>query len=436
MQRCSSRESFVRKTLMALAIAHLGLSAAAAADPLENLPYALSGGTPNLDMRLRYENVDQTNPSTKTEDARALTLRSRLGYTTGKWNGIDGQLEFENLSALGDKDYDDTSNSAGKPEYPVVADPEGDEVNQAWIRYAGPLKTTVKYGRQRIVFDNARFVGDVGWRQRGQTYDGVLLTNTFLPKTSFDYAWVTNVNSFRSWTSATAPNVDNNREVKAQFIHFNYTHSKALSASAYGYLLDFEPPLALETNATADSRTIGLRVSGTVPVQDFGVSYAFELARQSDYADSTELVDADYRQAELGATYKQKLGLKLGYELLGSNGGDYAFQTPLATLHAFQGWADLFLVTPNAGIKETYAMLTGTVEKVSLSARWSRYGADEGSGDYGDELNLQATRPFGDQLGIGLKYAKYSGEPDAPVVAASPIRGDVTKYWAWIEYKF
>jgi len=430
MQRRSSRESFVQKSLMALAIANLGLPMIASADPLENLPYAISGGTPNLDLRLRYENVDQENPSTPI--AEALTLRSRLGYTTGKWSGVDAQVEFENVSALMDDDYNSSEN--GKTTFPVIADPEGSELNQAWIRYAGPAKTTLKVGRQRIIFDNARFVGNVGWRQREQTYDAAMLSNSFLPKTTFDYAYLTNVYSFKFWNSATAPDVDNNRNIEAHLVHLNYAHSKALSVSAYGYLLDFKPPLALDTAAAADTQTIGLRASGTVPVQDFSLAYALEYAQQSDYADSTSVVDADYKLIELGATYKQ-VGLKLGYEVLGGDGA-YAFQTPLATLHAFQGWADQFLITPNSGIQETYVTLTGTVEKISLMARWSKFDADEGSLDYGDELDLQATRPFNDQLGLGLKYASYSGESDAPVAAASPARGDVTKVWAWIEYKF
>ena len=44
-------------------------------------------------------------------------------------------------------------------------------------------------------------------------------------------------------------------------------------------------------------------------------------------------------------------GLKAGYEVLGgADVPNHAFQTPLATLHAFQGWADKFLTTPAAGV--------------------------------------------------------------------------------------
>ena len=43
-----------------------------------------------------------------------------------------------------------------------------------------------------------------------------------------------------------------------------------------------------------------------------------------------------------------------GYEVLGADDGAAltSFQTPLATLHKFQGWADKFLTTPPNGIRE------------------------------------------------------------------------------------
>ncbi len=46
--------------------------------------------------------------------------------------------------------------------------------------------------------------------------------------------------------------------------------------------------------------------------------------------------------------------LGVGYELLGSDDGVAAFQTPLATLHKFNGFADQFLVTPAGGLQDIY----------------------------------------------------------------------------------
>src|SRR3546814_7821694 len=78
---------------------------------------------------------------------------------------------------------------------------------------------------------------------------------------------------------------------------------------------------------------------------------------------------ADFVTAELGldvAAFK----LTGGYELLGSDGGatgiagGFAFQTPFATLHKFNGWADKFLTTPGTGIQDYSAGVAYTVPKV------------------------------------------------------------------------
>src|SRR3546814_1461069 len=54
----------------------------------------------------------------------------------------------------------------------------------------------------------------------------------------------------------------------------------------------------------------------------------------------------------------QTFSLNGNYEVLGSDAGVFAFQTPLATLHKFQGWADLFLTTHSAGVRDLNFTLT------------------------------------------------------------------------------
>ena len=45
-----------------------------------------------------------------------------------------------------------------------------------------------------------------------------------------------------------------------------------------------------------------------------------------------------------------------GIEYLEGN-GTIGFSTPLATLHKFQGFADVFLTTPASGITDAYGKL-------------------------------------------------------------------------------
>jgi hypothetical protein len=72
----------VRSVCVAAVVCLLGASAVPAADTLSQ---ALSDGKPELDIRYRYEKVEQAGFDM---DARASTIRFRLGYTTAPLNGF------------------------------------------------------------------------------------------------------------------------------------------------------------------------------------------------------------------------------------------------------------------------------------------------------------------------------------------------------------
>ncbi|MCK9193857.1 MAG: hypothetical protein M0P19_08275, partial [Nevskia sp.] len=66
----------MKKTQLALVISVLSGAPAHAYDVISTLPYAIGSGKPNIDARLRFESVDQSN---LVKDADALTARIRLG---------------------------------------------------------------------------------------------------------------------------------------------------------------------------------------------------------------------------------------------------------------------------------------------------------------------------------------------------------------------
>ena len=117
---------------------------------------------------------------------------------------------------------------------------------------------------------------------------------------------------------------------------------------------------------------------------------------------------------------------KLGSELLGSDRST-SFQTPLATLHAFNGWADLFLTTPTAGLRRAYAAAGKTAAGVRLEAIYHDFKADKGGARYGTEWDLQAVMPFAVRYAVGAKYASYR---------ARTFSVDTDKFWIWVEAKF
>lgn len=400
-----------------------------------SLSDALLQGTPTLDLRLRYESVEQGN---FVKEAHSTTLRGALGYTTKPWQGFDARAELEGVIAANPDLYNATGN--GISNRPVVPDPETLGFNQAWLRYTLPNKISLTAGRQRLSFDNARFIGTVGWRQDEQTYDGALLVAPLGKDFVAQLAHIGNVNSFRRFgpnlvaACAVSGPCSPDLSLSGQALNLAYSSSPKLKLVGYSYWLDF----SANTAARRDTRTLGLRAAGRWPIttgkDGLGLDYTLEAAEQQRYAESPTSVGAPYRLAELGLSQGVFSG-KVGYEVLGGD-GVYGFQTPLASLHAFQGWADLFLATPAMGIRDRYVQLGGTVEKIALQARYHDYRADSQNLDYGKEINVQATRPMvqlrGKPLTLGLKAAFYEAE-SFPVAAGKPY--DTTKLWAWLQYK-
>ena len=116
---------------------------------------ALGDSKVNISLRARYEVVDQDDID---NNANALTLKSRLTLKTGAYSGLSLSLEVDDVTQIID-DYNSTGN--GKTNYPVIADPAGTDVNQAYLQYKNG-KLTATAGRQRILHNNQRFVGGVG----------------------------------------------------------------------------------------------------------------------------------------------------------------------------------------------------------------------------------------------------------------------------------
>lgn len=369
---------------------------------------ALTDGKVKADVRARYEYVDQDNA---LDDADGITVRTRLGYNTGKYKGVDAFVEMENNSALVE-DYNSGPGGNGKTKYSVIADPEETEMNQAYLGYSGIADTSVKLGRQRIILDNHRFVGNVGWRQLEQTYDAVYVVNQSLPDTTFNYAYMSGVKNIFS------ADVDMSNHI----VNIRYDGLGFAKIAAYGYFLHFNGGNAARQNS---NQTIGAYIDGANKFENFKLLYRAEYAKQSDYDDGNNGIDGDYLHLLVGVA-AGGITAKAGYEVLG--GDDFGgFETPLATKHAWNGWADIFLNTPVDGLQDAYFLLTGKVMGTKLLAVYHDFQADNGSADYGTEINLLAARKFGKNYTAGIKYANYDADDFAV---------DTEKFWLWGQLKF
>ena len=109
----------------------------------------------------------------------------------------------------------------------------------------------------------------------------------------------------------------------------------------------------------------------------------------------------------------------MGYEVLEGN-GTIGFATPLATLHAFNGWADMFLTTPSNGLKDFYLKAGYSLpadfvaaKSLNLAVLWHDYRTDTLDQGIGSEWDLQAELVMDANLSFMAKYASYAGADTA-----------------------
>lgn len=380
-----------------------------------SLAEAVKGGEVKIQFRYRYEDVDQDNA---LETANASTLRSRLSYTSGVFSGLQAQVEADNVSHIGEEDYNSTSNN--ETAYSVVADPDGTEFNQAWLSWSG-MDTVVKGGRQRIVLDNERFVGSVGWRQNEQTFDGGSVVNKSLKDTTLNYAWIDNVNRVFGPDDGTSPAWLGDWDSSINLLNANYAGLSFGTITVYDYLMDIKDADA-QSNKTWGVRFNGKHALGATT----SLLYTLEYAKQEDYADNPVSYDADYYEVEAGLALPAAVTLLVGQEVLGGDAGvpGKAFRTPLATLHKFQGFADMFLTTPDAGIQDSYVSASIVLMGATASAVWHDFEAEDGGASLGNELDLSLSRKFGQYVTGLLKYADYNEDGFAV---------DTRKFWVQLQ---
>ncbi len=398
------------------------------------LPDAIGKAKVSLNSRLRYEYADQgaVGAGPNPEASNALTIRTRFGITSGTVYGFQGMLEGENLTAVTPLDNYNAAGSNGQPGRTVIADPPTTEMNQAWLSYSN-WDTVLKGGRQRLVLDAARFVGDVDWRQNQQTFDAVSLVNQSVKDLKFTYAYLWEVNRvFGDVAGLPAASPARDFQSDSHIVNVSYGRWKFAKLTAYSYLLDLENGAG---NA-ASCATFGGSVDGNIPLRETAVSFDYhgELAWQTDYAKNPADYQAEYYHLSGGVNVKPFV-FGAGYEVLGTDsnsavpGASVGFQTPLATLAKFNGWADVFLATPGKGLRDLYAFAQVTLPgKIPLRVDYHEYGADSGGGDFGREVNVTLTHKFGKYWSALARYAHYMAE-DAPYA-------DVDKVWVQLDFIF
>jgi len=385
-----------------------------------SLDKALIQGVFKFDVRYRYELVDHDS---QPRNARASTLRLRAGYETLAWNGLFAGIEGEITREIGnDRRSDGVINS---PALPLIPDPESETLNQVYVGWtmAGDDDLTAHravVGRQRMAFENERWIGPGAFRQNDQTFDAVMLQARPLPGVSVRYAYVDRINRILG-------NNPNGRwQSDSHFIGATTNLTPFGLTTAYAYLLDLKPvPLM-------SSATYGVRYDAMIDSSDeltFGLEA--EVARQTDYAANPRNYAVTYALVRPSVKWRD-LTLAAGWEHLGGNGLS-ALQTPLATLHRHNGWADVFTTTPANGLRDFNVRLmqefpdVGFVKNAKLDLRYHDFAATRGGANYGTEFDADFNVSVLGRATAGVRFAYYN---------AKSFDADTTKLWLYVEFQY
>lgn len=361
-----------------------------------------------LDSRTRLESFDQGGL-----DATAFTTRLRMGWLTPTRMGVTGLIEAEAVAVLGGAYADGVTPD---PTHAVIPDPEIMELNRAQLSWAMTTTADLTAGRQRIIFDNARFIGSSGWRQNEQTFDAAKFSLKPIPKATLTYAY--------AWRVNRSLGRDHPQGVWRGDLHL--VNADVLLPSArltgYGYFLD------LDNAKSQSSATVGLRLTGERPVNGVKATWEAEYARQSDWGNAPSDFSLDYVAVSAGLK-TQRSSASLVYEWLDGD-GRRGFQTPLASLHGFQGWSDVIGATPATGVADAY--LRGTTvfdagKAVKLSGELHDFRTTDGE-RIGQEADLAVSAPLSKSVSVELGAALFEGS-----AAAYP---DATRSWLTLEYRY
>lgn len=355
-----------------------------------------------VETRARYE-FAEANESGLAGQALTIRVRPSLEFAVSPQLSVLGEVEA--IASLLPDQRNGFLTGMGRP---GIADAETFELNRLQIVWATSERLSFALGRQRISLDDERFIGIVDFRQNQQTYDAITAAWQLPNKALLQAGYI--------WRVGRILGPDQPGGVfDSESFYANLAVPVPIGqVSLYHYDLDLDDRIGSRTRL----RTTGVNWRGRTFTRDFGLFWDLAFARQNNGSRAP-----DYLRA--GASIERgDLGILLRLERLGSDQGT-AFQTPLATLHRFQGAVDLFLVTPALGVRDIEARATwrigslGPVRATSFALQYNRFDPATGRGRLGQEWGgeiagtLAATR-------LSLAAAHYR---------ADAFAADTTRVW-------
>lgn len=371
------------------------------------LPAVGAEHSPDISARLRLADLEDGNQSGR---AASVLLRFQLA---SRWNrNWSSLLEVDHVATGWQDDHSDGVRFNGKP---LVPDVPGTELNQLAVRYRfRPGELTL--GRQRIEWDDQRFVGSDSFWQQDQTFDALRLDYRLWMSSRLEYVYIGR--SHRIYDGGHddgleygLPDYGPARYSYADH-HRQDSHLARLEVNEWDYARLVFYGLSIDNHdfTPVSSDTLGARYELNYRVQPLRYRLVLESAAQENRS-AYDNPQPHYYLAELGIGYGDWQGL-VRFEVLGADQGT-ALVTPLGSGYLFQGFVGAFAVTPDSGLKDTSMRLNWRRSPWELSLRYHTFQAQKGGQDFGRELDLELQYKPARNHTVSIRFGDFRADAHA-----------------------
>ncbi len=330
---------------------------------------------------------------TQLLEREAVSQRARLGLSAALDGGPTFSFVAQDVRVWGEEG--DTLNDASA---------DGFDIHEAWTGLPVGGGFVLKLGRQEIIHDDHRLVGNVGWLQRARSFDGARLLGK-VGSHDIDVFWAVVGEREAGDKDGAVP------AGRGGDIHFFGAHA-LFDAGA----VKVAPALYGRLNpGIEESRfTGGLRVTGATGALSGALAGYFQIGKLADDGIAAYL-------GSLDLTYKLDVALapsvRLFADWLSGDGTAYGvFDTLYATNHKFYGEMDFFLAIPaqtkNLGLIDAgvgLGVVPAKALKASLTGHLMRTTKSDAAGasDLGIEVDTKIVWSVAQDVQLRALYGVF-----------------------------
>jgi len=400
------------------------------------------------------------------------TMRTRLGVKAIVDSDTSGFIQLQDVRTAGGQQPSTAPPSVTQTGTGVSA--SGLDLHQAYIDLSNMLDSGIhlRLGRQEMVFDQHRLIGNIGWIQQAQTFDtarGDIDLGQFIDGLSLTGFFAKTVASTSSGTHPTLKQTSNsNATFDSNFAGERLTYKlggKGDRITQYFYY-SLNPARSGATAQTKPNVANNIEYVGGYLLKHVNVlgrswRARFDGAYEFGDVNATKNIKAYMLTASLATKFDfmHGFGIKGWYDYMSGDTDntsagdttDHTFTTPYATNHAYYGHMDKFLNIPNQGLQDiAVKMWLKPTKKIKLIVHLHQFlSARKGTStqapkNLGQEIDTHFKYPLAKNTMLALGYSHYfgNGTVSAKTGAASHNAGisdttlDSNWGYAMVDFKF